>query len=329
MTDRFTAYVVTKTEAGGVSAGMAELPRDDLPPGDVTLRVEWSSLNYKDALAATAHPGVVRRFPHVPGVDAAGTIERSDSPRFRPGDRAFVTGYGLGAERWGGWADVVRLPAEFLVPLPDGLTLRESMILGTAGFTAALSVEALLRHDVPTDGGEIVVTGASGGVGSLAVALAARAGYTVVAVSGKPQAADMLRGLGASRVVGREEVNDASKKPLLSARWAGAIDTVGGNTLATLLRSTARAGCVAASGLVGGVDVPLTVHPFILRGVTLAGIDSDQCPLERRIALWNRLAGEWRLDLASLAREVALAEIGGPVAEILAGGVVGRVVVPI
>lgn len=327
ISDRFSAYVVSKDSAGRVSAAMAELPAADLPPGDVVLRVAWSSLNYKDALAATGHPGVARRFPHVPGIDAAGTVERSDSPHFAAGDAALVTGYGLGAERWGGYAELVRVPAEFLVPLPKGLSLRESMILGTAGLTAALSVEALLRHGVQPGRGEIVVTGASGGVGSLAVALAAKAGYTVVASTGKPAAGDFLGRLGASRIVDREEVDDRTAKPLLSARWAGGIDTVGGNTLATLLRSTERAGCIAASGLVGGSEVPLTVYPFILRGVTLAGIDSDQCPLETRIELWNRLAGIWRLALDALAREVPLADIGGSVQQILAGGMTGRVVV--
>lgn len=327
MPDCFSAYVVTKDSAGQVSAAMGELPTADMPPGDVLLRVAWSSLNYKDALAATGHPGVVRRFPHVPGIDAAGTVKRSDSPRFRPGDAALVTGFGLGADRWGGYAELVRVPAEFLVPLPAGLTPRETMILGTAGLTAALSVEALLRHGIEPGRGEIVVTGASGGVGSLAVALAAEAGYAVVASSGKPAAAELLKRLGAARVVGREEVDDRSARPLLSARWAGGIDTVGGNTLATLLRSTERSGCIAASGLVGGVDVPLTVYPFILRGVTLQGIDSDQCPLETRIELWNRLAGAWRIDLAPLAREVALPDIAGPVQEVLAGRTIGRVVV--
>jgi acrylyl-CoA reductase (NADPH) len=325
---RFPCYLVTKDGQGKVSAGLSEATRADLPPGDVLIDVVWSSLNYKDALAASGHPGVVRTFPHVPGVDAAGTVAESGSTRFQPGQQVLVTGYGLGDERWGGYAAVIRVPADWVVPLPAGLSPRESMIYGTAGFTAAQCLDALLANGVTPERGEVVVTGATGGVGSLAVGLLAKAGFKVVAVTGKADVAEHLTRLGAARIVGRDEVDDQSGKPLLAARWAGAVDTVGGNTLATILRQTQLGGCVTACGLVGGTDLALTVYPFILRGVTLAGIDSAHCPMPKRQALWQRLATDWKLDaLGAIAREVPLSDISGPIQEILHGRIVGRVVV--
>ncbi|MEX2558334.1 MAG: YhdH/YhfP family quinone oxidoreductase, partial [Pirellulales bacterium] len=239
-----------------------------------------------------------------------------------------VTGFDQGQNIWGGYAEYVRVPADWVVPLPAGITLRESMIYGTAGLTAGLSLLALAERGIVPGRGEVVVTGASGGVGSLAVALLAKAGYQAVASTGKASAHDLLLKLGASRIVSRDDVVDASDKPLLPARWWGAIDTVGGRTLATLVRSTERGGCVAACGLVGGVEVPLTVYPFILRGVDLVGIDSPECPADRRRAVWQKLAGDWKpAGLEQLAREVNLKELDASIQQILAGQVTGRILV--
>jgi putative YhdH/YhfP family quinone oxidoreductase len=329
MPDSFRCFLVEKDAAGKITASVAQRPLSDLPAGEVLIRVACSSLNYKDALAASGHPGVVRSFPHVPGIDAAGTVEESSTAAFRKGQEVLVTGYELGAPTWGGFAEYVRVPERWVVPLPKGLSLRETMIYGTAGFTAALSLGALLRHGVTPSDGEIVVTGASGGVGSIAVALLAKAGFQVAAVSGKPSAEAFLRSLGAASVLPRSQVQDTSSKPLLTARWAGAVDTVGGNTLATILRSTKRAGCVTACGLVGGVDLPLTVHPFILRGVTLAGIDSAECPMPRRIELWQHLAGDWKPSALDklVSQTVALDGLADPIQRILQGETTGRVLV--
>jgi putative YhdH/YhfP family quinone oxidoreductase len=300
----------------------------ELAAGDVLIRVAYSSLNYKDALAATGHPGITRSFPHVPGVDVAGAVVESSSPSLWPGDEVVVTGYELGVERWGGWAEYVRVPAEWVLPLPDGLSMEESMIIGTAGLTAAMCVRALKQHEVKPDSGEVVVTGATGGVGSIAVKLMAKLGYSVVAVSGKSEKHSWLTELGAARIVSRAEVVNESKKPLLSTRWAGAVDTVGGDTLATLLRSTKPAGCVAACGLVGGADLSLTVYPFILRGVTLEGIDSVWCARGRRTETWRRLAQEWKLDgLDSICSRIKLQEVDDYVPRILAGEITGRIVI--
>lgn len=293
------------------------------------IRVAWSSLNFKDALAASGRPGVAKTYPHVPGIDAAGIVEKSESPQFQAGDQVIVTGFDLGAGVWGGFSEYIRVPAGWVVPLPAGLSLRESMIYGTAGLTAAMSLEALIEHDITPGRGEIVVTGATGGVGSVAVALLAKMGYRVAAVTGKPEATDYLTRLGAATVLGRDAVNDTSGKPLLAARWAGAVDTVGGNTLATIIRSTDRMGCVTASGLVGGIELQLTVMPFILRGIRLVGIDSAEYKIGRRFALWERMAGPWRpAGLESMvARTVELEELDEPIREILAGKIRGRVLV--
>ena len=271
-------YLVDRDSSGTVTAGMAERSMDELPEGDVLIRVAFSSLNYKDAMAATGHPGVVKRFPHVPGVDAAGTVVASDVGEFAAGDQVLATGYDIGATRWGGWAEFIRVPHEWIVPLPEGLTPREAMILGTAGLTAAFCVDTLQKHDIQPDSGPVVVTGATGGVGSVAVAILGKLGYDVAAVTGKAEAHDYLRRLGATQILAREEVDDRSGRPLLSGRWAGGVDTVGGNILGTLLRSLRHGGCVAACGLAGSNELPVTVYPFILRAVTLTGIDAAWCP---------------------------------------------------
>lgn len=330
MPDTFRCYYVERDAAGRVRGGVRSVPVSDLPPGEVLIRVACSSLNYKDALAATGHPGVARSLPHVPGIDAAGAVVESSSAVFRPGDEVIVTGYELGAGQWGGWSELIRVPADWLVPRPASLTPVEAMSYGTAGFTAAQALTAIQHQGITPADGEVVVTGASGGVGCLAVGLLAKAGYRVVASSGKPQAAEMLMRMGASRIVGRDEVRDPSDRPLLSARWAAAVDNVGGQTLATVLKSLDQGGLVAACGLVGGHDLTTTVYPFLLRGIHLAGIASASCPMPQRREIWGKLAGEWKLpQLASVVRTVELAELPEKIAGMLAGNSLGRVVVKI
>ncbi|HVX60610.1 MAG TPA: YhdH/YhfP family quinone oxidoreductase [Pirellulales bacterium] len=324
----FLCYYVTKEGRGPAQAEVTRRSLGELPAGDVLIRVAYSSLNYKDALSATGHPGVTRKFPHVPGIDSAGTVVESRADEWNPGDEVLATSYDLGQNTWGGYAEYVRVPAAWVVRRPEGLTLREAMILGTAGFTAGMGLDALVERGITPARGEIVVTGASGGVGSLAVAILAKAGYQVVASTGKASAHELLRQLGAAEIIGREDVLDESDKPLLAARWAGGIDTVGGKTLATLVRSAQHNGCITACGLVGGVDLPLTVYPFILRGIELAGIDSAECPRERRLRVWQKLADEWKPDkLEELAVESSLSQLGGHIQEILKGRVTGRVLV--
>jgi len=328
--DKFTCLLVEKDTSGAIQRQITTRPTTDLPPGDVLVRVEYSSLNYKDALAAQAHPGVVRKLPHIPGIDAAGTVVESTAAQFKPGDRVVITGNELGAGQWGGWAQFVRVPADWIVPLPDGLSLKESMILGTAGFTAAQCVHAIVLNGVTPNAGEIVVTGSTGGVGCLAVKLLAKLGYTVVVVTGKPQLEDRLKSWGASRVISRADVVNTTDKPMLSTRWAGAVDTVGGDTLTTIIRETKPYGVVAACGLVGGINLPLTVHPFILRGVTLAGIGSALLPLDRRQEIWRHLSTDWRLDnLEELATTVPLTNIESSIQQILQGQIIGRTVVSV
>lgn len=326
----FRAYVVRKLADGRVEGHVEERSTSELPPGEVVIEVAYSSLNYKDALAATGHPGVNKVFPHIPGVDAAGRVLHSGVYEWVPGDCVLVTGFDMGANRWGGWAELVRVPQSWVVPVPQGLSLRESMILGTAGFTAGLCVDALQRHDVMPDRGPVVVTGASGGVGSLAVAILAKLGYHVVAVTGKPSAHELLRQLGAREILPRQSVDDASGKPMLSGRWAGGVDTVGGNILSTILRECRHSGCVAACGLTAGNQLSMTVYPFILRGITLAGIDAAWCSLELRHEIWRRLGGPWKPNgLEHLARFQPLDTIQQRIEQMLAGGVTGRIVIPI
>ena len=301
---------------------------DDLPDGDVLVRVYYSSLNYKDALSATGHRGVTRRYPHTPGIDAAGVVEESTDGRFPPGDEVIVTSYDLGVNTPGGFGQYIRVPAGWIVPLPNGLTLRESMAYGTAGFTAAMSVQRLEGHGVAPDSGEILVTGATGGVGSLAVAILAGLGYTVVAATGKTDKARFLHDLGANEVVHRNDVDDAGGHPLLAERWAGVVDTVGGNILATSLKSTRRRGIVACCGLVASADLNTSVYPFILRGVSLQGIDSAECPMPERTDIWKKIAGPWKIDTSDdLVTECTLEALEPEIHRILQGKQTGRVVV--
>jgi len=329
MDEPFPCLMVRRQEDGNPVCAVEQITLADLPPGEVVIKVAASSLNYKDALACQAHQGVVAELPHVPGIDCAGTVAASEAPEFEVGDQVLVTGYDLGVSRWGGYSAYVRVPAEWVVPLLPGMEPQQAMVYGTAGFTAAQCVQALERQGIGPDRGEVVVTGASGGVGSIAVALLAKLGYTTIAVTGKAEVVASLEKLGASRVIPREEVYDKSDKPLLPTRWAAAVDTVGGTTLATLLRATDHRGCVAACGLVGGHDLKLTVYPFILRGVTLSGIDSAKCPREPRLEIWQRLAGDWNVceRLKPLVREVSLGQVPTEVAATLAGKNYGRILV--
>lgn len=327
--DAVRCFYVDRAD-GKARQEVVERPRSELPQGEVTIAVEYSSLNYKDALAATLHPGVVRSAPHVPGIDAAGTVIESKDGRFEVGQKVIATSYEIGAERWGAWCQTMHVPSDWVLPLPTGLTTRDAMALGTAGLTAALCVAALQEHGIQPDRGEIAVTGSTGGVGSLAVMLASRLGYKVVAVTGKQDQAWRLREWGAARVIAREEALAPAEKPLLSAKYAGAIDTAGGLMLSTLLRQTNHYGCVAACGLVAGVELPITVHPFILRGITLAGISTAWTPMARRQDIWNRLAGEWRISWpADLVEVVTFDQLPERIQQILSGGVVGRIVVDV
>lgn len=324
----FQAMVVHETAEGQFLRRIEERSLADLPQGDVLIQVHYSSLNYKDALSASGHKGVTRAYPHTPGIDAAGVVEESFDGRFHPGDRVLVTGYDLGTNTSGGFGQYVRVPAEWVVELPRNLSLRESMIYGTAGVTAGLSVLKLQAHGVTPDQGEILVTGATGGVGSLAVGILAGDGYPVVAATGKLEAAQFLLDLGAREVVHRDQVRDASGRPLLSGRWAGAVDTVGGEYLATALKSTRHGGAVTCCGLVASPDLSTTVYPFILRGVSLLGVDSQDCPMATRLRLWQKLAGEWKLaNLNDLATECSLEGLEIEIERILEGKQRGRVVV--
>jgi putative YhdH/YhfP family quinone oxidoreductase len=325
---QFMALVVEKTEEGQFVRRVGERTLADLPEGDMVVRVRYSSLNYKDALSATGHPGVTRNFPHTPGIDAAGEVVSCGSGAFMPGEKVLVTGYDLGMETDGGWGECIRIPSAWGVRLPAGLTLRESMALGTAGFTAALSVLKLERAGVRPDDGDILVTGATGGVGSVAVSILAAAGYRVVAATGKRSDEAFLRTLGAAEVIPREQVIAGAERPMMKERWAGGVDVVGGETLAAVVKSTRYGGAVTCCGLVGSTELPLNVYPFILRGVSLIGIDSVHCPVGTRGEVWEKLAGEWKPQhLAETVTEVTLEGLEEKIQSILHGGIRGRVVV--
>lgn len=326
MTETFRAFRVEKTD-DAFAGRVQHLAEDTLPEGELSVRVAYSSLNYKDALSATGNPGVTKSYPHTPGIDAAGTVTASSSERFGVGDEVIVTSFDLGMGTPGGFGERIRVPAAWALPLPAGLTLREAMVLGTAGLTAGLSLEALLSHGLTTDAGPVVVTGASGGVGCVGVALLAKLGFEVVASTGTEAAHGLLRELGAAELIGREALAEPSERPLLKARFAGGIDTVGGVPLANLVKSLRPRGAVAACGLVAGPELPLTVFPFILRGVSLLGVDSAECPMALRERTWHKLAGEWRVDLTKVTREITLDELGGAIGEMLDGQTQGRVLI--
>jgi putative YhdH/YhfP family quinone oxidoreductase len=327
-TQEFSAFVVEKTEDKRFLRSIATRSLGDLPDGDLLVRIHYSSLNYKDALSATGHPGVTRQFPHTPGIDGAGEVVFSGSSRFSPGDRVLVTGYDLGMETDGGWGQYIRIPSEWAVPLPSGLTTREAMALGTAGFTAALSVLKLQWAGVKPGDGEVLVTGATGGVGSMAVSILAGVGYRVVAATGKVSSEAFLRSLGAAEIVSRRQVTEGAERPMMKERWAGVVDVVGGETLAAAVKAVRYGGAVTCCGLVGSADLSMNVYPFILRGVSLLGVDSVNCPADVRLQTWERLASDWKpRQLTEMITEVPLSGLEEKIQLILEGGITGRVVV--
>jgi acrylyl-CoA reductase (NADPH) len=326
----FRALVVEKAEDGTTSASVQTLAEDRLPEAEVTVAVEYSTLNYKDGLCLGSGGGLVRAWPHVPGIDFAGTVETSADPRYRPGDQVILTGWRVGEAHWGGYAEKARVRADWLVPLPAGLTTRDAMAVGTAGLTSMLAVMALEAHGLTPAKGEVLVTGAAGGVGSVAVAILAQLGYQVAAVTGRPETEAYLRGLGAARIVPREELAEVSRRPLESETWAGCIDAVGGAMLARVLGQMKYKASVAAVGLAGGSAVPATVIPFLLRGVNLLGIDSVLRPYADRVTAWDRIVRDLPLQkLRAMIRPAGLADLPALGAAILKGGVQGRVVVDV
>ncbi len=326
----FNAIVVTETENNEYKMALQERNIEDLPQGDLLIRVHYSSLNYKDALSSIGNKGVTKTYPHTPGIDAAGIVEESSVDDFEIGDKVLVTGYDFGMNTSGGFAEYIRVPAKWVIKLPNLLSLRESMVYGTAGFTAALSVYKLTKASVNPSDGEILVTGATGGVGSVAVALLAKLGYDVVAATGKLSESEMLKTLGAKSVINRHDVDDQSNRPMIRGRWAGVIDTVGGNILATAIKSTNYGGVVTCCGNVGGGDFSTSVYPFILRGVTLFGIDSVLCPMPLRKEIWEKLASEWKLyNLEESVEEVSLGGLVDKIDAMLKGNHKGRTIVKV
>jgi acrylyl-CoA reductase (NADPH) len=325
----FKALVVDRP-GGTVTCSVRELDEAGLPPGDVTVAVAHSTVNYKDGLVATGAGGLVKQYPHVPGIDFAGTVIGSDDPAHTIGDRVILTGWRVGETRWGGHAQTARVHGEWLVPLPAGLTSRQAMAIGTAGFTAMLAVIALENHGLTPQSGEVLVTGAAGGVGSIACAVLASRGYRVVASTGRADAHSYLLGLGATTIVDRSAFQEPALRPLEGERWAGCIDSVGGNTLARVLAQTRYSGSVAAVGLAGGSKLEHTVIPFLLRGVNLLGIDSVMCQPGRRLNAWNRLLADLPLDkLEAITSDATLRDVPRLAREILEGKVRGRVVIDV
>ena len=324
----FKAIRIDKADKG-TTAAVTQFDEAELMDGDVTVRVEWSTLNYKDGLALTGKAPVVRRFPMIAGVDFAGTVEQSSHPKWKTGDKVVCTGWGMGETHLGAYAEKARVKGDWLVRLPEGLSAREAMAIGTAGFTAMLAVLALEKHGLSPNSGPVVVTGAAGGVGSVATAVLANLGYHVIASTGRASETDYLKRLGAAEVIDRNELS-APAKPLGKERWAGGVDSVGSTTLANLLSMTKYGGAIAACGLAAGMDLPSSVAPFILRGVCLLGIDSVMCPLPARQAAWQRLAADLdRAKISEITSEIGLNDVIGMGAKILAGGVRGRIVVKI
>jgi putative YhdH/YhfP family quinone oxidoreductase len=328
----FKALRVIETPTGAFERNIRELNIDDLPSGELLVKVQYSALNYKDALSATGNKGITKNYPHTPGVDAAGIVELSRNEAFAADDHVIVTGYDLGMNTSGGFAEYIRIPAAWAIKKPMELSFAEAMAIGTAGFTAASALYKMELMGQKPSKGPIVVTGSTGGVGSMAVAMLAKAGYDVIAVTGKENAKQYLEHLGAARVENRDFVNDTSGKALIKARWAGAIDTVGGNTLATLLKGCMQEGCVVSTGLVSSPKLDTTVYPFILNGINLLGIGSAETPAGTRILIWEKIIGDWNIKekLSAIMKEVSLEELNNVYIDaILGGNVMGRIVVKI
>ncbi|MBF9033570.1 acryloyl-CoA reductase [Rhodobacterales bacterium HKCCE2091] len=324
------ALIVDKDADGITTAEVQEIGEDRLPDGDVTVAVEYSTLNYKDGLCLGPGGGLVRTYPHVPGIDFAGVVETSNDPRYAPGDRVVLTGWRVGENRWGGYAEKARVKADWLVPLPEGLSTKQAMAVGTAGFTAMLAVMALEDHGLTPDKGEVLVTGAAGGVGSVATAILGHLGYEVAGVTGRPEQEGYLKGLGASRIVPRAELAETVKRPLETETWAGCVDAVGGAMLARVLGQMKYGASVAAVGLAGGAALPATVVPFLLRAVNLLGIDSVMQPYENRVRAWGRIATDLPMEkLEAMVQMAALPDLPELGSAILVGEVRGRVVVDV
>lgn len=327
MNNQFQGFLVTQSEENQFIGSVVAQEFDRLPKNDVLIRVHYSSLNYKDALSAKGNRGVTRNFPHIPGIDASGIVVKSNSDRIAKDTPVLVTGFDLGMNTWGGFSEYICVPVDWVVPLPEGLTLKEAMILGTAGFTAALSINAL-NGQIEPNRGDILVTGATGGVGSLSVAILAKLGYPVVAATGKSDRREFLKTIGTREVIDRKELDDTTGKALLKSRWAGAIDTVGGNILGTIARSLQYGGLVTTCGLVAGDRFTTTIYPFILRGVSLIGIDSVQCPLSLRLLMWEKLASQWKPEgLETMATAIGLSQLPECIDKILQGQITGRILV--
>ncbi|WFE76007.1 acryloyl-CoA reductase [Roseinatronobacter sp. S2] len=326
----FNALIVEKNEDGKTQASVQQITEDQLPEGDVTVAVEYSTVNYKDGLCIGPGGGLVRNYPHVPGIDFAGTVAASGDARYQPGDKVVLTGWRVGEAHWGGYAQKARVKADWLVPLPEGFSTRQAMAVGTAGFTAMLAVMALEDHGLKAGNGPVLVTGAAGGVGSVAVAVLAALGHEVAAVTGRPETADYLRSLGAARIVAREEINETVKRPLEAETWAGCVDAVGGAMLARVLGQMKYGASVSAVGLAGGAGLPATVVPFLLRGVNLLGIDSVMQPYDNRVRAWGRIARDLPMDkLDAMIQPATLADLPQLGADILKGQIKGRVVVDV
>lgn len=327
----FRALLVEQNEDGKAKATVQDLDDSQLPAdGTVTVAIDYSTLNYKDGLCVNGLGGLVRRFPHVPGIDFAGTVEASDDARYQSGDKVVLTGWRVGEAWWGGYAEKARVKADWLVPLPDGLTTKQAMAVGTAGFTSMISVIALEKHGLKPSQGEVLVTGAAGGVGSVATAILAKLGYEVAAVTGRPEQEEYLKGLGASRIVARDDISTPSGKPLEKEMWAGCIDAVGGSMLAAILPQMKYGGSVAAVGLAGGNKLETTVIPFLLRGINLLGIDSVMQPYENRVLAWQRIASDLPIDkLEAMVEMATLDDLPRLGREILKGQVKGRIVVDV
>lgn len=325
---KFKTMVVRETSDKNYVREITEKSVDELPEGDVLVQVKYSSLNYKDALSAIGSKGVTKNYPHTPGVDASGIVENSKRDDFKPGDEVIVHGYDLGVDTSGGFGQYIRVPASWIVRLPSGLTLKESMVYGTAGFTAGLSVFRIEEHGINPKSGEILVTGATGGVGSIAVAILAKIGYEVVASTGKLEEKNFLAELGAKEIISRDEARDTTGRPLLKGRWAGVVDTVGGDILATAIKSTKPNGIVTCCGNVASHELNTNVYPFILRGVSLVGIDSANCPMDLRKRVWQKIANEWKLEkLNELTSEISLEALDSNIELMLKGKQKGRVLV--
>ena len=323
----FRAYVVEESGSNIFTGSIKKRSIDDLPAGDVLINVKYSSLNYKDALSARGNRGVTRSYPHTPGVDAAGIIEESRVPEFRAGEKVIVTSYDLGMNTPGGFGEYIRVPADWVVKLPETMPMEEAMIFGTAGLAAGVSVSRLIDHVKPSMG-EVLVTGSTGGVGSFSVSILAKLGYRVAALTGKVPDQEYLKMLGASRIVPMEELMAEDKRPLLKAQWSGAIDTVGGNILANAIKSINPGGAVTCCGNAASPDLPLTVFPFILRGITLMGVDTQNYPADKRKIIWENLAGPWKIDmLRKIYTEVGLQGLDEKIEQILQGKIKGRVIV--